>query len=96
MNSDQIEALSEKLAVPVVRPKVDRGVPVTHGSSVKLLKGILRDPSPISPDSNAVTKIARQNMHRLSMAEDHNSTVQNMNYKGGRFAQLVEDEGRRM
>ena len=78
MKHGEIDELSHKLSVPLVRPKVDRGVPATHDSSDNLLKGVLRDPSPISPESTAVKKITNANLHRLSH-DKLNMTVQSMN-----------------
>ena len=90
MNAQQIGQLSKKLAVPVARPKVDYGVPTNQKNHVDLLKGVLRDPSPISSECKAVNDFSKQNMHRLSTS-DLSASIRST-IKEVRFAKRVEDQ----
>lgn len=74
VNEDHINELVSRLAVPVSRTKVDRGVPPTD--EVNLLKGVLRDPSPIQPTSKAVQDIVKKDVSRVPQDLAHkDSTV---------------------
>ena len=62
--------------MPVCRTKVDRGVPPTD--EVNLLKGVLRDPSPIQATHKVVQHIAKKDVSRVSqysLAHKDSTTV---------------------
>jgi len=88
----------KKLSVPVVRPKIDRGVASSKHWQGELFRGVLRDPSPISAECEAVKEINKKTMYRLSPLAGPVSTLQNMRslLNQQRFMQQVDNAETKM
>ena len=55
----QAMKLAEKLSTPIVRIPVDRGIPPNNKEHHDLFVGVLRDPSPISPERHGTRNASR-------------------------------------
>ena len=49
----------EKLSTPIVRVPIDRGIPPNAKEHHELFAGVLRDPSPISPERHGNKSLSR-------------------------------------